>query len=238
MTLVHADASPQYETLLANQSSFALLDGAGTILAQTAALGTRLAESECTTANIDGQPGDEAVCLLDSSSAPATNQRRITVLHYDAAAQPPSLDVLWSKVVAPDAGGDLRWVNPLGDLDGDGVFEIVATTLDPTLGLQTHVYDAATGTELVTAIPGQSIEGTAALESTTTGIFLTSSGSTVTGWRFVALAHAVGHVRVGRNRTSMCSDTRRRRRSRCRVSARRSSPWTSTATASPTPIPS
>ncbi|MGH7293860.1 MAG: FG-GAP repeat domain-containing protein, partial [Polyangiaceae bacterium] len=184
LTLIHADASSKYETLLANQSQFALLDGAGNVLAQTGALGTRIAESECTTANIDGVPGDEAVCLLDSSSAPATNQRRITVLHFDASAEPPALDVLWSRVVAPDAGGDLRWDDAVADLDGDGLFEIVASTLDPTLGVQTHVYDAISGSELVAAIPGQTVEGTAALESTKGRLILTSSGTTVTGWLF------------------------------------------------------
>ncbi len=184
VTLLQADASPPLETLLANDSQFSLLGADGSLLAQTGTLGARTAESVCTTANIDGSPGDEALCMLNTSDAPATNERRMTVLHYDYAAQPAALTVLWSSVVAPDAGGDMNWVDPLQDLDGDGLFEVVVSTNDPTNGWRTHIYDALSGTELITPIPGQTIAGTANMESMTTRLVLTSSGSTVTAWAF------------------------------------------------------
>jgi len=184
VTLLQADASPPLETLLANDSQFSLLGADGSLLAQTGTLGARTAESVCTTANIDGSPGDEAVCLLNTSDAPATNERRVTVLHYDYTAQPAALTVLWSSVVAPDAGGDMNWVDPLQDLDGDGLFEVVVSTNDPTNGWRTHIYDALLGTELITPIPGQTIAGTAPMESMTSRLVLTSSGSTVTAWAF------------------------------------------------------
>lgn len=182
-TLVNADTSAQYETLVANSSQFFLLDGAGNVLANTGVLGTWMSFDECATANIDGLPGDEAVCLLSSNQISVP--RQITVLHYDYAAQPPSLQVLWSNQVAPASGGDMRWVDPLVDLDGDGLFELIVSTDDPANGWLTHVYDARSGTDLVTPIPGQIVAGSAALESKTSRLLLTASGANVTAWTFV-----------------------------------------------------
>jgi FG-GAP-like repeat len=187
VTLVQADAteaSTQYETLAADDSHFALTSDDGTVLAQTGTIGTNTASNVCMTANIDGTPGDEMACLLNSSDAPAVNQRRITVLHYDYTMQPPALDVLWSNVVAPDAGGDMHWVDPLVDLDGDGLFEMVVSTDDPVNGWETHVYDALSGADLVQPLAGQTVAGTAPMEAMNLRVLLTSSGTTVTGWVF------------------------------------------------------
>lgn len=181
-TLIQADTSPQYETLLANDTQFSLLDGSGDILAQTGALGTWESFSQCVTGNIDGEPGDEAICLLSSNDINVP--RTITALHYDYSAQPTALNVLWSSTVAPGTGGELQWVDPLQDLDGDGLFELVVSTNDPSNGWLTHVYDALSGVDLITPVPGQTVGGSATMESPTGRVLLTSSGTSVTGWAF------------------------------------------------------
>lgn len=184
-TLVQADTSPQYETLIANYSQFSLVDDTGTILAQTANLGSWMSFDDCTTANIDGSPGDEIVCLLSSNELSVP--RQITALHYDYTSQPPKLSPLWSSIVAPATGGNITWIDPLVDLDGDGLFELVVSTDDPTNGWQTHIYDALTGADLVTPIGGQTLAGTAALQSTTNRVVLTSTGITVSAWSFARM---------------------------------------------------
>ena len=75
----------------------------------------------------------------------------------------------------------MQWVDPVQDLDGDGQFEIVVSTDDPTNGWQTHIYDALSGADLPTPIAGQIIAGTAAMEAAPTGrVLLTFSGTTLT----------------------------------------------------------
>jgi hypothetical protein len=184
VTLLHASTSTSYQTLLAGSTQFALLDGSGNVLAETGTVGTRNAESVCTSANIDGSTGDEAICILNSADSPATMQRRITVLHYNYSAQPPTLDVVWSKVVAPDTGGDMHWIDPVQDLAGDGKFEVIVSTNDPTNGWQTHIYNAQTGADLVTPLSGEIVAGTAAMEATTSRVLLTSKNNTLKAWTF------------------------------------------------------
>jgi MYXO-CTERM domain-containing protein len=188
VTLVNADpASKAFETLAADDTHFALISSSGSVLAQTGTIGTNTASNVCTTANIDGAPGDEAVCVLNSASAPATNQRRVTALHYDPSAQPPSLSVLWSNVVAPDAGGDVRWADLVADLDGDGTYEVIVSTNDPTNGWRTQILDALTGNPLVQPISGEITSGTLGMASKTGLVLVTSSGTTVEGWTFARM---------------------------------------------------
>nr|UXE44908.1 hypothetical protein Hi04_10k_c3883_00017 [uncultured bacterium] len=185
VTLGDAIGNGRDEVLEADYSHFAVTDGNGVILAQTGSLGTWMSTSACSPANVDGVPGDEFVCIQNSANAPATNQHRVFVLHYDAMAKPPTLSTLWSKVVAPDAGGDIRAVDPVVDLDGDGQYEVVVSAYDPNAGWTTHIMDAVSGAELTSPIAnGATIQGTAALTSTKTRIALTSSGTSITGWAF------------------------------------------------------
>jgi hypothetical protein len=185
VTLGDAAGNGHDEVLEADYSHFALTDGNGAILAQTGQLGTWMSTSVCAPANVDGLPGDEFICIQNSPNAPATNQRKVFVLHYDATAKPPVLDVVWSKVLAPDAGGDIRAVDPVTDLDGDGQYEIVVSAYDPNVGWQTHVMDAGSGAELVSPFGnGAIIQGTATIATPKTRTVLTGSGTSLTGWAF------------------------------------------------------
>ena len=183
LTVVNATGAAPLDILVADYTHFALVGGAGlNVLASTAALGTWVDESDCYTANLDGMPGDEVICFENTSLAPSTNQRTVTVLHY--TAQPPSLSVVWSKVVAPDSGGDMSWLDPVEDLDGDGTFELVYATNDPTNGWQTHVADALTGADLVSPLVGQTPAGSATLQAATIREVLTQTPTTTTAWSF------------------------------------------------------
>lgn len=187
VTLVDATGTGPLEILVADYTHFALLDGAAKILAQTGNIGTWTSVNQCIAANLDGAPGNEMVCLLNSSDAPATNQRVVTVLHYDTSTSPATLALLWTKVLAPDSGGDLKWVDPVQDLDGDGKQELVVSALDPSLGWQTRIFDALSGTEYTPAIGGQQIvAGTAAMASSGGRLVLTAGNGadTLTAWTF------------------------------------------------------
>jgi len=184
LSLFDADGKPPLEILAADYSHFAVIRGSdGATLAATGTVGTWTSVHECYPANIDGVPGDEVVCIENSSEPPATNQRRATVLHYDYTTQPPALNVLWSKTIAPDTGGDARWLDPVADLDGDGTYEVVVSVKDPTNGWQTQILDAGTGA-LLAAIPNQTIDGIAPMEDPAKRVILTDSAGTVTGWTF------------------------------------------------------
>jgi hypothetical protein len=182
-TVINATGGTSVDVLVADYTHFALMGGtSASVLASTGSLGTWISQSECYPANLDGQPGEEAVCLENVSLSPGTNQRAIYVLGYNA--QTSALSVVWTKTVAPDSGGDMAWLDPVEDLDGDGRFELVYSTKDPTNGWVTHVADALTGTDLVAPIAGQIAAGNAALEQKTTLDLLTSAATGTTAWSF------------------------------------------------------
>jgi hypothetical protein len=186
LTLVNPTGSGALDILVADYTHFALLGGSSvSVLASTQSLGTWVDQSECYPANVDGTPGDEVICLNNATEAPGTNQRSITLLHYDTTVQPAALQVVWSKVVAPDVGGNMNWTNPVADLDGDGTFELVYATDDPTNGWETHIADALTGSDLVAPLVGQIAAGTAALEQASQLDLLTSANQSLTAWAFV-----------------------------------------------------
>lgn len=182
-TLVDVDGDGKSEMLIGLYSSFQMLRGSdGFVLGQASATGTWTSANFCWHADLDGNPGEEIVCLLNSSDLPATGQRKISVLQQSGAA----LSVVWSKALAPDAGGDVAIINPIADLDGDGIFELVASGYDPNAGgWSLRVFDAMTGAEsLGAALVGHRFAGTAEADTAGKRIVLTSAGANVSAWTY------------------------------------------------------
>lgn len=186
LSLVDVDGNGSLEVLLAGFDHFELFDGkTGNKLGQTPFISTWNSVNACKTQNIDGKPGDEIVCVLNDSNAPATNQRRVSVLRYDTVGK--ALGVVWSNVIAPDAGGDVRFNNPVVDLDGDGLYEVIVSGYDPNGGWKTHIFDALTGADLVPTIVGHALAGSAEMITKGQRVLLTIAGSSVIGWTFVRM---------------------------------------------------
>jgi hypothetical protein len=185
LALLDPTGTGSLDVLYADTTHFAVVSGSGAVIASNTTVGAWDGTDDCYPTNLDGKPGDEAVCLLNSGGDPAGNGRAVVVLRYGAAA-PPALDVLWSKVVAPSSGGDMSWVAPVADLDGDGEYEIVYATNDPTNGWQTHVADALTGVELVPPVPGQVGAGPGPQETAKNRDLLTTdvAATQTTAWSF------------------------------------------------------
>ena len=187
LLLVDADGVPPLEVMNNTYANFNILDGkTGQILASTPNQGSWTGSHYCRGHNVDGQPGDEILCVLNVSTQPATDQRKITVLKY--TTNPASLSVLWSKIIAPDAGGDVTWTDPFVDLDGDGTIEVVVGTKEANDVWTTRVYDAASGSELG-SISGQKLLGTASIEEANKALILTAAATTMSAYAFDANAN-------------------------------------------------
>lgn len=156
-TVADLDGTPPMELLIANNRTFAAVDGTtGTLLDETDDLWDRAPISYCTAVETDGTAGDELACVANSNLASSDNLRRLFLLDYDAATS--TFALVWDTVLAPNNGGDVRWIELASDLDDDGQFELVVSTLDPTNGWATLIFDAATGAELA-RIDGEIIAG-------------------------------------------------------------------------------
>ncbi|HBQ18514.1 MAG TPA: hypothetical protein DEF51_47780, partial [Myxococcales bacterium] len=85
----------------------------GALVAESTSLGGFAYWNFCYPANVDADPADELACVrLDNNSA-VTDRWRVTVLDHDGAG---GLTTLWSSVLAPDDGGNLRVADPVADL--------------------------------------------------------------------------------------------------------------------------
>ena len=121
----------------------------GALVAESASLGGFAYWNFCYPANVDADPAEELACVrLDNNSA-VTDRWRVTVLDHDGAG---GLTTLWSSVLAPDDGGNLRVADPVADLDGDGAQELVVAVFSSG-AWETRIFDAASGAVEAT-IPG------------------------------------------------------------------------------------
>ncbi|MBN2191241.1 MAG: VCBS repeat-containing protein [Polyangiaceae bacterium] len=155
VTLLNATGDASRELLLSTAQTVRLYSGAGTLLAETADLGTWTAISQCRPADLDDDGQDEALCITNTNLAP--DIRRVFVLHHDGTS---AVALLWSATVAP-ADGDVFFTDPLSDLDDDGSLEVVIAVKDGSGAWTTLVLDPLTGTTLATA-PGK-LQGVAPL---------------------------------------------------------------------------
>ena len=121
--------------------------------------------------NLDGLPGEELVCILNSSDAPATNQRRVFALKYTPGLP---LQQLWKPDPGPRSNGDAAWSELVADLDGDGVLEVIASGKDAADAWTTQIFDALTGAQLGAIIGGR-VAGSAPIEATNKSLVLSRS---------------------------------------------------------------
>ncbi len=182
LSLVNADSNPGMELLLGEESRLSLVDGlTGNVLASSPALGTKLQRSQCAGVDLDGVAGDEIVCLMSVSDPPATDQRRAFALRY-VSSPTPALELLWSTKLAPDAG-ELKWLDPIGDLDGDGTTEVVASSKDANGTWTTKILAGETGVVLAT-IPDSITRGVAHTLPNGEATLLTTLDTSPTAWSF------------------------------------------------------
>lgn len=180
LTIFDADADGVPEVLAAAIDRLLALDGpTAATLATTASLGAWTSASECVPSDLDGAPGDELVCIQSSDQAP--DARRVYALRLTKGAA-PSLDVVWTRVLAPPRGA-LDYLPPVHDLDGDGSPELVISSRDEAGAWSTLVLDARTGVELG-AIPGRRLAGVAKLDGAKGATIVASDASGVEGHRW------------------------------------------------------
>ena len=184
MTVADVDGDSHPELTLGSTTKISVLNGmTGAVLATSPALGTSFVQrSECLPVNVDGQPGEELVCVLNTAVVGDNSGHRVFVLHY-AAAPSPTLAVVWQHDVGQVNGG-LAWGSGLvADLDGDGALEVNVSGTSTSGTIATYVYDAAGGAQLA-SIPGQKLLGTAKLTAPSKSVLLTSSDTTLSAWSF------------------------------------------------------
>jgi MYXO-CTERM domain-containing protein len=176
------DGAPGLEVVLGTASALSIVNGAnGNVIGSSDPLGTWIMRSECVGVDLDANPGQELVCLLDSSLTPATNQRRAFALRYNGAAA-PALELLWSTALASD-DGELTWRDPVADLDADGLMELVASGKAADGTWTTTVLAAESGAVLAT-IPNAITRGVANTVPGGELVLITAMDTSLAGWRF------------------------------------------------------
>lgn len=149
----------------------------GEIVAESPSIGPRAYWQYCTPRQLDADPEDELVCLMMTSNSSVVDRWRVTT--FDITA-PGTLSILWSTVLAPDATGGMRVLDPVVDLDADGAVEIVIAVSDSGVW-ETRIYDALSGT-LEDTLPDTIAVGHIA---TATGRQLvTRSDTALQGWSY------------------------------------------------------
>jgi outer membrane protein assembly factor BamB len=183
LTVLDASGDGALKVMNGTHQTLMLLDGkTGAKLAETPQITTWLSFSQCRPVIVGPTKQQDALCILSAPYAPNVGQHKVFLLRYTAS--PPALGIVWSADVAPDDGGDVAFVDPFGDLDGDGVPEVVFSAKSGG-AWSTTVLDAATGAQLAT-IPGETVAGTAAIAADLPGtrVVVTTAGLDLHAWRF------------------------------------------------------
>lgn len=181
MAIVSATGDQRRQFLLGTNDTLSLLDASdGEILATSPDLGERLAEAHCIPKDVDGEPGEEVVCVL-KSNVPFLDGtgHRVFALQYDEQSE--SLRVLWEHDVGElDAQVSIP-ADFVSDLTGDGRAEVVVSGLMNSGEWNTDILDASTG-QLLATIAGHVAVGTSVLD-TLGATVLTSKGDDLFAWR-------------------------------------------------------
>ena len=175
VTLV-GNAGSGADVLVGDDGELILLDGqSGAELARSPTIGTWTQQARCLAVDVDRSGGEELVCAHDVDREPTVNRRKVFVLRRQGA----TLQIVWSRNLAPVEGGALSWVELVSDLEGDGRPEVVISALEDG-AWSTYVFSAATGARRG-LVPGEIAMGVA--PGPDGAVLLTSSTGHLSGWR-------------------------------------------------------
>ena len=171
------------DLLVAANDTVILARGDGVPLGESTPIGLYMGSALCEAADIDGVPGDEAICVLNTVINDL-GARRVFAITYRAGQSPP-VQVLWEAALAQGNGGDLRAPGRLAwDLDGDGDFEVLVSARKDDAWTM-YVLDAATGVALTSA--GAQLAKAVVPDPLGAPWIVTSEGDLVSVWRYVEL---------------------------------------------------
>ncbi|MFO0755869.1 MAG: VCBS repeat-containing protein [Byssovorax sp.] len=131
-------------------------------------LGENTALVTCAPGDVDGQPGEEFVCL----ASPGQGGDKLIALKWDGA----QLTKLWTHVAQPGESFHNVLTNPLVDLDGNGVLESAVSISNADGTFATRILSAATGAPIA-AYAGLRYVGHAPLGPAGTRRVLANSGT-------------------------------------------------------------
>lgn len=180
-TTVFKTASGATRVMYAAPGKLEVLDvTAGKGLASATGLPGATHLARCIPVNLDAAPGEEMVCLVSTADFSAGSGHKAFVVRYDEAAQ--SLAVLWSADVGTTDARVAYGSNPVVDLDGDGLFELVVSGEDNQTP-STYVLDAKTG-QLLAALPAARVAGAERTGPGSDYDLIVASSTTLSGHRF------------------------------------------------------
>lgn len=173
------DGAPEF--VLSTQRDLRLLAGAtGAQVAQSQDLGPWTTTAYCQP--VDAIPGGavELACWQGSVLTDPGSGHRVMLFRYRAADA--SLERVWTSDVGDRDGDMVMGTDRVGDLDGDGALELIATGTSAAGEPITAVLDAATGTILAT-VPGQQ-QVTVLPPRAGGALLVTQASQQLLGWRF------------------------------------------------------
>lgn len=181
MVIADVTGDGRDELVVSSQNDIRILAGAtGAELARSAHLGSWVSASYCEPADVLPGAGQELICALGYSAAPAGTGHRVYALAFRTT--PARLDVIWEQNVG-DLDAELRLGHGhVVDLDGDGSFEVTVTGTRGDGVATTSILDAASGQVLATIDEQESVG--AVLSPAAAPVYLTQASQQIQGWRF------------------------------------------------------
>ncbi|MDX9723363.1 MAG: VCBS repeat-containing protein, partial [Myxococcota bacterium] len=182
LTLVDTEGTGRFDVLLGDSLNLALIDGVtGVEKMRTPTMWQWIHGANCLSLDVDGEPGEELVCFQTIDLTLSDEVRRVMLLKPVLGSN--QLSIVWQRVMAPNNGGGLEWVEPVVDLDANGSLELLVSVLDTGVW-SARVLDLETGFEAV-VLPDEKVLGVLP-GSAGAKTLLTWSGTAVTGWSYDA----------------------------------------------------
>lgn len=185
MTVLDMNGDGRAEVTESWSDGLAVVSGeTGEPIAPVLSMGPRSSESSCVPADVDGDGGQELVCLQNNGPQnDAVASRRLYVIGYEpgTATQEAHLAVRWQKTVGEVPRRVVLGAYPVSDLDGDGLLEIVASGVLADDRWITEIFDARDGSRLATIVDAR-IVGVARLGAKP--LILTTRDDALDAWSF------------------------------------------------------